>query len=367
MPVVPRSVAAPRSSTWRPTWAAWGSSRTTRPLCMLSVLINTHLLQAAPRAGGRSLLLRLVRVRVRRRQAASTRTVTPLREAGRLSGHARGRLRLGEAVQRADVPPLPRGLRAGDAGRSLSQRLRPARHLGRRPREGAGRDLPQGRDAPRSPATTRSRSGATASRREASCTSTTASRARGESSTADVVEPLNLGSSELVTINGLVDIVEDDRRHRGRPPVQPRRAQGRQRPQQRQHPDPGALRLGARDQPARRPRAHLRAGCTGRSSRRSLAAPPSASPNPPRRRRGEALERALEVGDEGALGELPLGERACSLTPAPPLFGLGADRSPRRAAAPRASSCRRPSPPRTRATSRATSPPGLTAASTGSP
>ena len=32
-----------------------------------------------------------------------------------------------------------------DAGRPLPQRLRAARHLGRRAREGAGRDLPQGR------------------------------------------------------------------------------------------------------------------------------------------------------------------------------------------------------------------------------
>ena len=63
-----------------------------------------------------------------------------------------------------------------------------------------------------SPATTRSRSGATASRPAASCTSTTASRGRCGSMDSDVVEPLNLGSDELVTINELVDIVEDDRR-----------------------------------------------------------------------------------------------------------------------------------------------------------
>ena len=33
---------ATRSTTSPRTWAAWASSRTTRPLCMLSVLINTH-------------------------------------------------------------------------------------------------------------------------------------------------------------------------------------------------------------------------------------------------------------------------------------------------------------------------------------
>ena len=71
----------------------------------------------------------------------------------RLPGDARGRLRLGEAVQRADVPALPRGLRARDARRPLPQRLRPARHLRRRPREGAGGDLPQGHRRRSSPAT----------------------------------------------------------------------------------------------------------------------------------------------------------------------------------------------------------------------
>ena len=39
------------STTSRPTWGAWGSSRPTRRCCMLSVLINTHLLQAAREQG----------------------------------------------------------------------------------------------------------------------------------------------------------------------------------------------------------------------------------------------------------------------------------------------------------------------------
>ena len=57
--------------------------------------------------------------------------------------------------------------------------------------------------------TTRSRSGATANRRGASCTSTTASTERQASWTARSLEPINIGSSELVTINQLVDIVEE--------------------------------------------------------------------------------------------------------------------------------------------------------------
>ena len=125
-------------------------------------------------ARGRALLLLLVGVRLRRRQADRHRRHRP-QGGRRLPGDARGRLRLGEALHRADVPALPRGLRAHHPGRPLPQRLRPARHLDRRPREGA-RPRSAARSRPRrSPASTPSRSGATASRPAASCTSTTAS------------------------------------------------------------------------------------------------------------------------------------------------------------------------------------------------
>ena len=135
---------------------------------------------------------------------------------GRLPGDARGRLRLGEALQRAHVPALPRGLRPRDPRRPLPQRLRPARHLRRRPREGAGRDLPQGRSRRSSPATTRSRSGATASRPAASCTSTTASRARCGSWTSDVTEPLNLGIDRAGDDQPAGRHRRGDRRHQAR-------------------------------------------------------------------------------------------------------------------------------------------------------
>ena len=139
--------------------------------------------QHAPADGGarrrrREVLLRLLGVRVRRGQAAHDRAGRRAARGGRLSRDARGRLRLGEAVQRADVPALPRGLRHAHADGALPQRLRPARHLGRRAREGAGGDLPQGDPGEALRERARSRSGATASRRAASPTSTTASRAR---------------------------------------------------------------------------------------------------------------------------------------------------------------------------------------------
>ena len=74
--------------------------------------------------------------------------VAPLREEDAYPAAAAGRLRLGEAHHRAPVPALPRGLRDRDAHRPLPQHLRPARHLGRRPREGAGGAVPQGRASP---------------------------------------------------------------------------------------------------------------------------------------------------------------------------------------------------------------------------
>ena len=83
--------------------------------------------------------------------------------------------------------------------------------------------------------------------------------------------PINLGSSELVSINQLVDIVSEiagitvERHH------DPHRAPG-PRPQQRQHAHQGGARLGAEDQAAGRPRAHLPLDPrrTGRCSRRLM-------------------------------------------------------------------------------------------------
>ncbi len=114
--------------------------------------------------------------RSRRRRHAAAR-------GGRLPGEAPGRLRLGEADLGAPLRVLHGRARHGDAHRPLPQRLRTLRDVRRRPREGAGGAVPQGR-AGASPAA-RSRSGETASRRAPSATSTTASRASTESCNRD--------------------------------------------------------------------------------------------------------------------------------------------------------------------------------------
>ncbi len=150
-----------------------GFIETNKALCMLSVLINTHMLMAArDEEVERFFFSSSACVYAAERQTSPD--VTALAEEDAYPGDARGRLRLGEALQRAHVPPLPRGLRPRHPRGAIPQRLRPVRHVRRRPGEGAGRDLPQGRPGQAQRHPTRSRSGATASRRAASCTSTTA-------------------------------------------------------------------------------------------------------------------------------------------------------------------------------------------------
>ena len=85
-----------------------------KALCMLTVLINTHLLMAAKKHQDRALFLCVVGLRLRGGQAARSER-DGVEGRGRLSGRGGGWLRLGEAFQRADVPPLHGGLQAADA------------------------------------------------------------------------------------------------------------------------------------------------------------------------------------------------------------------------------------------------------------
>ncbi len=150
-----------------------------KALCMLSVLTNTHMLMAAG-CGVEAVLLFVVGVRVQRREADECRCGSA-EGRGCVSGASGGRLRMGEAVQRAHVPSLRGGLRAAMPRGPVPQRVRPAWHVERRAREGPGGNLPQGDRGEELRASTRLRSGATATRRAASCTSTTACGARRRS------------------------------------------------------------------------------------------------------------------------------------------------------------------------------------------
>ena len=145
---------------------------------MLTVLINTHMLMAAREAGVRALLLLVVGLCLRGREADHRRGVTPLREpdaypampedgygweklfSERMCRHFSEDFGLATRVARYHNVYGPYG--TYDGGREKA----PA---------AVCRKVDHGTD---SPDQARSRSGATASRRVASPTSTTASRAR---------------------------------------------------------------------------------------------------------------------------------------------------------------------------------------------
>ena len=96
-----------------------------------------------------------------------------------------------------------------DARRALSQCLRAPRHLDRRPREGARGHLPESDRGEAVRAATRSRFGATGKQTRSFMYIDDCLKGTQMILHSDIVEPLNLGSDELVTINQLVDIVEE--------------------------------------------------------------------------------------------------------------------------------------------------------------
>ena len=107
-----------------------------------------HPRQHPPDRGGlprrrRALLLLVLGLRVQHRPPEDARGHRA-QGVRRLPGDGRARLRLGEADLRDVLPGVLGGARPGDPHRALPQHLRPQRHLVRRPREGAGGDVPQG-------------------------------------------------------------------------------------------------------------------------------------------------------------------------------------------------------------------------------
>jgi len=125
-----------------------------------------------------------------------------------------------------------------------------ARHVVRRPRKGARRDLPQGHRGRQSPALDRDLGDGRQTRSFTwidDCLKGTV-----DILASDIVEPLNLGSSELVTLDQLVDIVESIAGLRLERRYNPVRAKGRLRTKQRQHEDTSAARMGTFDASSRR-------------------------------------------------------------------------------------------------------------------
>ena len=171
-----------------------------KALCMLSVLINTHMLHGRARVRRRALLLLVVGLRLRRRQADRRPTSPALKEEDAYPAMPED----GYGWEKLFTERMCRHFREDfgldDARRPLPQRLRPARHLRRRAREGAGRDLPQGhRRAKLSGDHDIEIWGDGEQTRSFMYIDDCIARHRRLIMDSDVVEPLNLGSDELVT------------------------------------------------------------------------------------------------------------------------------------------------------------------------
>ncbi len=148
-----------------------------KALCMLSVLTNTHMLMAAREKGVERFFFSSSAC-VYNGEKQTNPDVVALKEEDAYPAMPEDGYGWEKLFSRAHVPAFSRGLRPGDAGGALPQCLWPAGDVDGRPREGAGSDLPQGDRGEDLGHGTRSRSGATASRRGRSCTSTTARRGR---------------------------------------------------------------------------------------------------------------------------------------------------------------------------------------------
>ena len=132
-----RRRASDTSTTSPPTWAAWASSRTTRR-CACSRCSSTRTCcMAARERRRRALLLLLLGLRLRRRQADATPTSRPLKEADAYPAMPEDGYGWEKLFSERMCRHFREDFGLDDARRPLPQRLRPPRHLGRRPREGA--------------------------------------------------------------------------------------------------------------------------------------------------------------------------------------------------------------------------------------
>ena len=221
--------------------------------CLRSILVNTHLTEAVLPRRRLPLLLLLVGLRLQHGPPEDARG-DRAQGVGRLPGDGRARLRLGEADLRDVLRGVLGGARSRDPHRPLPQHLRPQRHLVRRSREGAGGDDAARCSRPRTAATCGSRSGATAPRRGRFCYIDDCvhgidlimhTRRADRHPDQPRLERAGLDQRAGLDRRG-------DRRRQARALVQARRAQGRGRPQQRQHVHPAGPGLGAQHAAPRR-------------------------------------------------------------------------------------------------------------------
>ncbi len=151
--------------------------------CLRSILVNTHMIEAAYRAGAQRYFFSS--------SACAYNTdlqkdpqVRALEGIRRLSGDGRTRLRLGKTDVRDVLSGVLARTGSQDVHRSFSQRVRTHVAPGMADAKKLRRPSAAKSSKPRTAASTRSTSGATACRRAVSCTSTTAPWASTRSCTA---------------------------------------------------------------------------------------------------------------------------------------------------------------------------------------
>ncbi len=184
-----------------------GFIESNKALCMLSVLINTHMLEAAQQAGAQRYFYASSACVY---NADKQRDVNNpgLKEEDAYPAMPEDGYGWEKLFSERMCRHFPRRLRPLHAHGPLPQRLRAERHLGRRTREGPRRHLPQS-DSGEGQRKTRNQH---------------LGYGRADSQlhvyrrlregikmimASDIVDAINLGSSEMVTVNQLVDIVED--------------------------------------------------------------------------------------------------------------------------------------------------------------
>ena len=177
--------------------------------CLRSILINTHLIEAAYRAGVERYFFSSSACAYNT-DLQKTPEVIALKESDAYPAMAERGYGWEKLVSEMFCQEYweERGLET--AHRPLPQRLRSQRHLGRWPREGARRDVPQGH---RGQGQRRHAHRDLGRRRADALLLYIDDCLNGIDlimhSPELIATPINLGSSELVSINELVDIVED--------------------------------------------------------------------------------------------------------------------------------------------------------------
>ena len=231
-PAGPAPSASTSSTISPPTWAAWASSRTTRR-CACCPCSSTRTCWSRRATAGVERFFYASSACVYAADKQTSPDVTALSE-GCLSGHAGGRLRLGEAVQRAYVPAFPRGLRPRrPASPATTTSTATTAHGGREKapaaicrkvaeadsqRHARDRDLGRRRADPQLHVHRRLRPGHPADHEGDSPSPSTSAAASWSRSTSWSTSSRRSPASRQA-------------------PLQPRRAEGRAGPQQRQHAD----------------------------------------------------------------------------------------------------------------------------------